>query len=86
MKILHVFDHSLPVQDGYSYRSMNILFRTGDVQSLVDVVNHIASNRDKWNRIQVAGRQFIEKERTWAASVSRYVQVYNSVQAKSVRG
>ena len=25
MKILHVFDHSLPIQDGYSYRSMNIL-------------------------------------------------------------
>jgi hypothetical protein len=27
MKILHVFDHSLPVQDGYSYRSMNIELR-----------------------------------------------------------
>ena len=25
MKILHVFDHSLPVQDGYSYRSLAIL-------------------------------------------------------------
>lgn len=25
MKILHIFDHSLPIQDGYSYRSLNIL-------------------------------------------------------------
>ena len=25
MKILHIFDHSLPIQDGYSYRSINIL-------------------------------------------------------------
>lgn len=25
MKILHVLDHSLPIQDGYSYRSQNIL-------------------------------------------------------------
>lgn len=25
MKVLHVFDHSLPIQDGYSYRSINIL-------------------------------------------------------------
>jgi PEP-CTERM/exosortase A-associated glycosyltransferase len=74
--------HKELIEDGKT----GFLFRTGDVQSLVDVVNRIASNRDDWNRIQVAGRQFIEKERTWAASVSRYVQVYNSVQAKSVRG
>ena len=25
MKVLHIFDHSLPIQDGYSYRSINIL-------------------------------------------------------------
>lgn len=25
MRILHVFDHSVPIQDGYSYRSLNIL-------------------------------------------------------------
>lgn len=25
MKVLHLFDHSLPVQDGYAYRSLNIL-------------------------------------------------------------
>jgi PEP-CTERM/exosortase A-associated glycosyltransferase len=25
MKILHVLDHSLPIQDGYSYRSQNVL-------------------------------------------------------------
>ena len=25
MKVLHVFDHSLPIQDGYSYRSRAIL-------------------------------------------------------------
>lgn len=25
MKILHIFDHSVPIQDGYSYRSLNIL-------------------------------------------------------------
>ncbi len=25
MKILHLFDHSLPIQDGYAYRSLNIL-------------------------------------------------------------
>jgi PEP-CTERM/exosortase A-associated glycosyltransferase len=29
MKILHVFDHSLPIQDGYSYRSINILIEQG---------------------------------------------------------
>ncbi|MGE3849282.1 MAG: TIGR04063 family PEP-CTERM/XrtA system glycosyltransferase [Gammaproteobacteria bacterium] len=25
MKVLHVFDHSVPIQDGYAYRSLNIL-------------------------------------------------------------
>ncbi|MBI4696634.1 MAG: glycosyltransferase, exosortase A system-associated [Gammaproteobacteria bacterium] len=25
MRILHVFDHSVPIQDGYAYRSLNIL-------------------------------------------------------------
>ena len=74
--------HKELIQEGKT----GFLFRTGDVQSLVDVVNRIVSNRDGWNRIREAGRKFVEKERTWATSVSRYVQIYNSLQAKSMRG
>lgn len=75
--------HKELIQEGKT----GFLFRTGDVQSLVDVVNRMVSNRDGWNRIREAGRKFVEKERTWATSVSRYVQIYNSsLQAKSMRG
>ena len=44
MKVLHVFDHSLPIQDGYSYRSRAIL------------VNQRALG---WETVQVTGSKHV---------------------------
>jgi PEP-CTERM/exosortase A-associated glycosyltransferase len=50
MKVLHVFDHSLPVQDGYSYRSLAILqqqrargWQTAQVTGIKHLAPHAGS-------------------------------------------
>ena len=55
------------------------LFRAGDAHSLTDKVLEAATGRDGWPRIQAAGRQFVEDERTWAKSVARYRPVYEGL-------
>jgi len=52
------------------------LFRAGDPESLVNAILTILKNPDDWPRMQTAGRQFVERERNWPASVTRYKAVY----------
>ena len=52
------------------------LFRAGDPESLVKAILMLLQHPGEWPRIQSAGREFVERERNWPASVARYKAVY----------
>ena len=53
-----------------------LLFRAGDAASLKDTLLQVLAKKDLWPHLRQAGRQFVERERNWAASVARYRPVY----------
>jgi glycosyltransferase involved in cell wall biosynthesis len=55
------------------------LFAAGNAGALVDAVDGLLSRRDDWQRMRANGRAFVERERTWAASVDRYRTVYGGL-------
>jgi PEP-CTERM/exosortase A-associated glycosyltransferase len=52
-----------------------VLFRAGSAPALSDALARLLSGGDGAD-MRRAARQFVERERSWAASVSRYAQVY----------
>ena len=52
------------------------LFRAGDPESLMNAILMILQRHNEWPRMQLSGRQFVERERSWPASVARYRTVY----------
>ncbi len=52
------------------------LFRPDDAQALADKVVECLARGAEWPAMRRRGRQFVEKERNWRASVARYRQVY----------
>lgn len=52
------------------------LFRAGDPDHLSDAVLQLLSSRQLWPAMRSAGRCFVERERTWAASVANYKRIY----------
>ena len=52
------------------------LFRAGDPESLVKAILVLLQHPGEWSRMQSAGREFVERERNWPASVARYKAVY----------
>ena len=60
------------------------LFRAGDSGALAQAIDDVLIQRELWPKIRAQARRFIERERTWAASVSRYRAVYQ--QAMSAHG
>ncbi len=67
--------HRELIRDGKT----GLLFRAGDAASLVDVLVRLLASRDQWPILRENGRQFVERERTWGASVARYRDVYQAV-------
>jgi glycosyltransferase involved in cell wall biosynthesis len=63
------------IRDGETGR----LFKAGDAAALSEAISHMLANREQWERIRLAGRAFVEKERTWASSAANYVSVYGGV-------
>lgn len=61
-----------------------ILFRAGDPDSLVEAVSDLLDHPERWDALKQAGREFVLKERTWAESVSRYVDVYSRALGRPV--
>ncbi|WP_347259206.1 TIGR04063 family PEP-CTERM/XrtA system glycosyltransferase [Methylocaldum sp.] len=59
------------------------LFKAGDPGALADMVVSALNRRDEWSRFRVAGREYVERERTWAHSVSRYKPIYESLLNRS---
>jgi PEP-CTERM/exosortase A-associated glycosyltransferase len=67
--------HRELIQDGVT----GMLFRAGDAKSLTDAIVQLQARRDTWPALRAAGRRFVEEERNWRASVSRYRDAYASV-------
>jgi PEP-CTERM/exosortase A-associated glycosyltransferase len=53
-----------------------ILFRPGDPEDLASKVLDLIRRPENWSKLQSAARRFVGTERTWAASVARYRDVY----------
>jgi glycogen(starch) synthase len=56
-----------------------ILFRAGDMNALSTAVMSAFAHQDKWPRLKINGRKFVETERNWKASVARYKNVYEGL-------
>ncbi len=55
------------------------LFNAGDKESLAKRVLHVLGCSEQWPAVRSAGRRYVEEERNWGASVSRYKSVYESL-------
>jgi PEP-CTERM/exosortase A-associated glycosyltransferase len=60
------------------------LFKAGDPSALADAVVNALDHRDEWSRFRVAGREFVERERTWAHSVARYKPIYDRLLSRNL--
>ena len=67
--------HRELIRDGEN----GVLFRAGDKVSLADAVVRLLTSNESWQGIRERGRQFVERERTWRASVARYRPVFASL-------
>jgi glycosyltransferase involved in cell wall biosynthesis len=54
------------------------LFHAGSTEDLQRAVLAMLHDRAGWQAQRDAGRRFVEKERTWAASVAKYRDVYGA--------
>ena len=57
------------------------LFRAGDERDLARTLVGLASRRADLGPVTAAARRFVEAERTWKATVSRYAPIYQAVVA-----
>jgi PEP-CTERM/exosortase A-associated glycosyltransferase len=60
-------------------RETGYLFPPDDPQSLVEGVLAALADRDSWPRVRARAVEFIETERSWASSVTRYREVYSRI-------
>jgi glycogen synthase len=60
------------------------LFRAGRCDALAAKIQEVLERRSEWPRIREAGRRFVERERTWAASVERYRAPYGRLLGRPV--
>jgi len=60
------------------------LFRAGSVDALVAAIEDMLARRPQWPLVREQARRFVESERTWASSVTRYREVYG--RALAARG
>jgi PEP-CTERM/exosortase A-associated glycosyltransferase len=64
--------HRELIRDGQTGR----LFQAGNARALSAVLVDLLSDRADWPQLSTGGRQFVERERNWAASVSGYRAPY----------
>ena len=53
-----------------------LLFQAGSAPSLASSLAELLGQRQRWPLLRAAGRQFVETERNWAASVAHYAAPY----------
>ena len=59
--------------------STGMLFRADDAASLVEQATHLASSQQLRVSLGLAARAHVERERSWARVVSRYLELYGSL-------
>ncbi|MEW5943845.1 MAG: TIGR04063 family PEP-CTERM/XrtA system glycosyltransferase [Pseudomonadota bacterium] len=64
--------HKELIRDGET----GMLFKAGDAGALAEKVLELLADRESWPRLRAAARRFVETERNWQASVSRYQAIY----------
>lgn len=67
--------HRELIRDGENGR----LFSAGSVNALAETVSDLLNSPQAWEALRNRGRQFVETERSWAASVARYAAVYSGL-------
>jgi PEP-CTERM/exosortase A-associated glycosyltransferase len=67
--------HRELIRDGET----GVLFKAGDVQALAEAILRLMSREQDWPRLRARGREFVERERTWRASVARYAPIYEQL-------
>ena len=60
-----------------------LLFPAGDAHALARTVMTLLDHPDQWPRLKANGRKFVETERTWKTSVSKYIPVYQGLRGAS---
>lgn len=67
--------HKELIADGIT----GVLFRAGDANSLSNAILRLLGQNNQWPTIRSAGRKFVEEERNWQNSVSRYQAIYDGL-------
>ncbi len=67
--------HRELIKDG----ATGFLFPAGDARALAATIETVLARRAEWPRLRDQARRFVEAERTWARSVARYADVYESL-------
>lgn len=52
------------------------LFQAGSADALAQAIRDVLARREQWPTLRAQARRFVEFERTWSHSVSRYAGVY----------
>jgi PEP-CTERM/exosortase A-associated glycosyltransferase len=73
--------HRELIRDGYNGH----LFSAGSPAALAERLIELLQHPADWDAVIANGREFVERERTWRASVDRYRGVYDGVLARSRR-
>jgi glycosyltransferase involved in cell wall biosynthesis len=55
------------------------LFPANDVTALARRLQEVLSLREQWDRVRTSARRYVETNRTWPLSVTRYGRVYEEV-------
>ncbi len=67
--------HKELIKNGYN----GMLFEAGNKEELAKSVINLFNNRGVWNDLLNNGREYVETERTWKNSVSRYKHIYQKL-------
>lgn len=68
--------HKELIRDGVT----GLLFKAGDVDALIaKVLEMLSYDRERLDSMRATARAFVEHERTWANSVSRYQDIYGRI-------
>ncbi|NDP47092.1 MAG: glycosyltransferase, exosortase A system-associated [Sulfuriferula multivorans] len=67
--------HKELIQDGKT----GVLFHAGNSGDLASKVVALLKDEQRWDSMKQTGRQFVETERNWVASVARYRGVYGGL-------
>lgn len=74
--------HRELIRDGHNGH----LFPAGSAEAVARCLIKLLKTPESWDEVITNGREFVERERTWSASVARYRDVYTAVLDSHRRG